>query len=220
MSDCLDLIKKIILITFLVCSQTISMYGQESQPPIPVELFFGNEALYSQLVLARDFSPSSKFSLFSLSTFSSSYNEQADHDMVIINQVSYSVGKGVGLIGGLNMNATIGLSPIIGSEYVYASRKFLAVSILSYAVNGSHDLGLFGLYEFKPPISDKLALYTRLQFLYERGLQESQHNRSFIYLRFGLKKNKLNFGFGANLDQYGPQKEFKANYGAFVGWGF
>ena len=68
------------------------------------------------------------------------------------------------------MNAVVGLSPVIGPKHVYASRKFLAVSILSYFLNGDHDLGFFGLYEFKPPINDKLALYTRLQVLYERVL--------------------------------------------------
>jgi len=32
--------------------------------------------------------------------------------------------------------------------------------------------------------------------------------------------NALNFGLGANLDQYGPDKTYKPNYGIFVGWSF
>ena len=221
MNKLFDLANKAIFIFFLICSQSITGFSQGHQPPIPVELFLGHEALYSQLILARDFSPDSKFSLFSLATYSAYFNEeQNDNDLVIINQVSYSLGKGFGIVGGFNMNAAVGLSPVIGPEHVYASRKLLAVSRLSYALNGDHDLSFLGIYEFKPPINDKLALYTRFQILYESSLGEGHHNRSFLYVRAGLKKNKFNFGFGANLDQYGPQKDFKDNYGAFVGWDF
>jgi hypothetical protein len=213
--------KNIIFIIILICAQIISGYSQDhQQPPIPAELLLGHEALYSQLVLSRDFSQNSKFSFFSLATYSAYYNEQEDNDLAIINQLSYRLGKGFGLFGGFNINAAVGLAPILGPEHIYASRKFLAISRLSYALNGEHDLGFFGLYEFKPPINDKLALYTRLQVLYERGLSEGQHNRSFLYLRAGLKKNQFNFGLGANLDQYGPQKEFKPNYGVFLAWEF
>jgi hypothetical protein len=220
MSKLFESARKIIFIAALICSQTITGIGQGLQPPIPVELFFGHEALYSQLILARGFSTTSKFSLFSLATYSASYNEQDDDDLVIINQINYSLGKGFEVMGGVNMNAIVGLSPVLGPMHVFASRKFLSVSILSYFLNGDHDLSLFGLYEFKPPINDKLSVYTRLQFLFEQSLGEGQHNRSFMYLRVGLKKSKFSFGFGANLDQYDPQKEFKDNYGAFVGWEF
>ncbi len=220
MSKLFKLAKKAVTITITICSTIIVGFSQNNQPPIPAELFFGHKALFSQLIVNRDFTPTSKFSLFSLATYSASYNEQDDDDLVIINQINYSLGKGFEVMGGINMNAEVGLSPVIGPKHVYASRKFLAVSILSYLLNGDHDLSFFGLYEFKPPINDKLSVYTRLQFLFEQSLGEGQHNRSFMYLRVGLKKSKFSFGFGANLDQYGPQKEFKDNYGAFVGWDF
>ncbi len=196
-------------------------FCQNQQPPIPLELLFGGKGMSSQMILNRDFAPNSKFSVFSLSSYSTVYdNEQSENDLVIINQVNFSLGKGFGIIGGINMNAKAGLSPVAGFEHVYASRKMLAVSILSYSLDGDHNLSFFGLYEFKPPINDKLSVYTRLQFFFEQSFSEHHHNRSFMYLRAGLKKSKVSFGLGANLDQYGPEKVFRDNYGVFVGWDF
>ena len=214
-------IKKVILIFFAISLKIQIGFSQEHQPPIPVEVLLGNEAIFSQLVLNRDFSPNSKFSLFSLTTYTSVYNnEEEENDLAIINQITYKLGKGFGLMGGVNMNSAVGLTPVIGPKHVYVSSKFLAVSIFSYSVDGKHDMSLFGLYEFTPSINEKMALYTRLQFLYDYNISESHHNRSFMYLRIGLKRNKLNFGLGANLDQFGPYKDFIENYGAFVGWNF
>ncbi len=214
-------IRKVILIIFAISLNTQIGFSQEHQPPIPVEVLFGNEAIFSQLVLNRDFSDNSKFSLFSVATFTSVYNkEEKENDLAIINQISYDLGKGFGVMGGVNVNSAVGLTPVIGPRHVYVSPKFLAVSIFSYSVDGKHDMGLFGIYEFTPPVHEKVFLYTRLQVLFNHSIGESHHNRSFMYLRIGLKRSKLNFGFGANLDQYGPDKDFIDSYGAFVGWAF
>jgi hypothetical protein len=221
MRNAIGSIKKVILISFAIGSNSYIGSCQEHQPPIPVEVLVGNEAVFSQLILNLDFTPNSKFSLFSLTTYTAGYNkEEYENDLVTINQITYDLGKGFGIMGGVNVNAAVGLTPVIGPEHVYVSRKFLAVSIFSYSVNGEHDISFFGLYVFTPPINEKISLYSRLQVLYNQSLGERQHNRSFMYLRVGLKRNKFNFGFGTNLDQYGPDKDFTDNYGAFVGWDF
>lgn len=207
----------IVLIAFSLSG--LKSYAQDKQPPIPAELLIGNEAVFSQLVLNRNFSPNSKFSFFSLTTYTSGYNQNSyENDLALINQITYDLGKGFGFMGGVNVNAAVGLTPIIGPKYVHASRKFLAVSIVSYSIDGKHDLSFFGSYEFKPPINKKISLYTRFQALLNESLGESQHNRSFMYLRIGLKKRNFNYGLGANLDQYGPDKKFTENYGFFINW--
>ena len=213
--------RKVILLLSVIGLSTHIGFSQKYQPPIPLEILIGNEGVFSQLVLNRDFSPNSKFSLFSLATYTSAYDkEDGKNDLAIINQVTYDLGKGFGFMGGVNVNSTVGLTPVIGPKHVYVSRKFLAVSILSYSIDGEHDLSFFGLYEFTPPINEKILLYTRFQVLFNQSIGERQHNRSFMYMRIGLKTNKFNFGFGANLDQYGPDKDFVENYGAFMGWDF
>ena len=222
MRNAIRTIKRVLLIFFGISLNTQMGFSQENQPPIPVEVLLGNKAIFSQLVLNRDFSQNSKFSIFSLAAYTSLYNkeEEEENDLAIINQITYDLGKGFGVMAGVNMKSAVGLTPVIGPKHVYVSRKFLAVSILSYSVDGKHDMSLFGLYEFRPPIHNKIFLYTRLQVLLDHSFGESHHNRSFMYLRIGLKRNKLNFGFGANFDQYGPDKHFTDNYGVFVGWDF
>ncbi|MFC3880470.1 hypothetical protein ACFOSV_09800 [Algoriphagus namhaensis] len=214
-------LKKLIIVLIAFLLSTLNSFAQHKQPPIPFEIFFGNEAVFSQLIINRDFSPESKFSLFSLTTYTSGYNQDGyENDLALINQITYDLGKGFGFMGGINVNAAVGLTPVIGPKHVYASRKFLAVSILSYSVDGKHDLSFFGSYEFKPPLNRNLSLYTRFQALLNESIGESRHNRSFMYLRIGLKKRNLNYGLGANLDQYGPDKNFTDNYGLFIGWDF
>lgn len=214
-------LKKLTIVSIVFLLNTLNSYAQDKQPPIPVEILFGNKAVFSQLVLIRDFSPTSKFSLFSLSTYTSGYKKESyDNDLALINQVTYDLGKGFGFMAGVNVNSAVGLTPVIGPRHVYATRKFLAISILSYSIDGKHDISFFGSYEFKPPINDNLSLYTRFQALLNESISESQHNRSFMYLRIGLKKRNLNFGIGANLDQYGPDKNLTDNYGLFIGWDF
>lgn len=215
------LFKKLIVLTMAICSGYTLALGQDHQPPIPVEIFFGHKAINSQIIIARDFRPDSKFSFFGLATYSAAYDKgQNDYSMFMINQISYSIGKGFGIMAGADMNSEVGLAPVIGPKHVYVSPKFLAVSILSYALNGEHDLSFFGLYEFTPPINQKLSLYTGLQVLYNRNFNEGHHNRSFLYIRAGLKMDRFSYGFAVNLDQYGPEKFSDQNYGAFLGWNF
>jgi len=96
----------------------------------------------------------------------------------------------------------------------------LAITVLNYMLNEGQDLKLFGLYEFKPSLNEKWSLYNRVQFVYNYNLSEDHHNRSFLYLRAGLKKGPLGFGLGANWDQYGSSKILRNNFGVFTRWEF
>ncbi len=198
------------------------VYGQTpDKPPVPVELFAGNENMYYQLVVKRPFSPESRFSLFGLATYTADYNnEMEENRLITIAQVSYNLGKGFGVMTGTDMNSVTGFSPVIGPQHNYASRTILAVTVLSYFINEGNDLKLFGLYEFKPAIDETWSIYSRVQFIYNQSLKENAHNRSYLYLRAGVKKNSLFFGAAANLDQFGPDKGFQDNYGMFIRWEF
>ena len=211
-----------VLITLAMVVLTINYgYGQRPAPPIPVEAFFGHEAIYSQLVVKRSFTPSSKFAFFNLSTYTADYdNDMDENTMITINQISYNFGKGFGIMAGADMNSVVGFSPIIGPQHNFASKKILAVTVLSYFLNGDSDLKLFGLYEYKPPINEHWSLYTRVQFIYNQNLSEGTHNKSYLYLRAGVKTKAMIFGLAANLDQSGPKKVFNDNYGAFIRWEF
>lgn len=197
--------------------------AQEVKPkvPIPVEFMVGNERMFFQMVVKKKFSPESKFGFLSVSSFSADYsNTMEDLDIAVPVLVNYNVYKGFSVVGGLTLNNKVGFSPVVGAQHSYASKDWVAVTIATYFLNAKRNVELFGIYEFKPSINSKLGLYTRLQFLYVHGTRENLHARSFLQLRAGLKMKALNFGLGTNLDQYGPEKDLKPNYGVFVGWAF
>lgn len=203
----------------LFCS--ISLIAQKPVPPIPFEFFVGHNALFVQNVVKRTFTQESRFSLFNLATYKHAFQQNnVDNDLVIVSQFNYELFKGFGLMAGAEMNSAVGFSPIVGMEHSFASRKWLAVTILSYFTNGKNDTSLFGLYEFKPSLKENMALYSRAQLMLNRSLSTGMHNRSFVQLRLGLQQKQLRYGLAANLDRYGPLKEYKDNFGLFTAWEF
>jgi hypothetical protein len=197
--------------------------AQEFPPkvPLPVEFMPGNNRMFFQLVVKRSFFPESKFGFLSISSFATGYNNDLeDVDMAIPVLTTYSITKGFGLVGGITINNKTGYTPLLGAQHSFVNKEWVAVTIASVFLNTSKNLELFGIYEYKPSITPKLNLYNRIQFLYIHNPMENSHARSFLQLRTGLKIQALNFGLGANLDQYGPAKTFKPNYGIFAGWVF
>ncbi len=205
----------------LSLKQTVVESLKHREPPVPVELVTGNRQLYYQTTLKRNFSPASRFSFFSLATFSSNYNNKlSENRMLIEGQVSYTLKNGFGIMTGVDINSVTGFAPIAGPQHTYASKKILAVTILSFFINSSNDVKLFGLYEYRPALNNKWSLYNRVQFIYNYSIAKSSHNRSYLYLRSGFKIYQFVFGLGANLDKFGPDKEFKENIGPFFRWEF
>ncbi|SIO03012.1 hypothetical protein [Algoriphagus halophilus] len=210
------------ILTVLLTTTQISL-AQNGNPPIPTELMFGHKRLDFQLVFKRNFTPTSKFSLLAISVFSENYNNENElgNNLVIPIQVNYSIGKkGIAISTGVEANSKAGFSPTVGFQHVFSNRKVLTLTVVNFFLNEGQDAKIFGLYEFKPPLNEAWSIYSRIQFVYNRSLGESNHNRSFIYLRGGLKKGPLSFGLGANWDAYGPFKETANNFGIFTKWDF
>jgi len=215
------------LISLLISVALIATFqpaiAQEFPPkvPTPVEFMAGNNRMFFQIVVKKKFAPESKFGFLSVSTFAASYdNEKEELDMAIPLLINYNFYKGFGLVGGISLNNSVGFSPLLGAQHSFSNKEWVAVTVASFFLHSKRNVELFGIYEYKPSLSPKTNLYTRVQFLYIHSTRENLHARSFLQLRAGLKKNALNFGLGANLDQYGPEKSFKPNYGVFVGWAF
>lgn len=213
---------RLVLLALLLGGPLLGLRAQAPAPPLPVELLFGNKELYFQVVVKKDFTPGSRFDFFSVATYSSDYGreETSDYRITIPVQFGYDLGKGFGVMAGTDINSAVGFSPIVGPRHNFASHRFLAVTVASFFLNADQDIKLFGLYEYQPPLNDRWSVYTRLQFIYNHNLRAGVHNRSYLYLRAGLKRDAFIFGLGANLDQFGPQKKYTDNYGIFTRWDF
>lgn len=210
---------------FLIAIFTNSTIAQAQAPapPLPMELMFGNDRMDFQLVVKRNFSPQSKFSVLAIAAFSENYAEekQLGDNLVIPFQVNYALGKsGFSLAAGAEANSSAGFGTTIGLTHGKASKEILAITVFSYELSSDQDLKFFGLYEYKPALTEKWSIYSRLQLTYNQGMAAGFHNRSFLYLRAGLKKGPLGFGLGANFDAYGPEKIARENFGVFTRWEF
>ena len=208
---------------FLFLFSITTTWAQAPNPPTPIEFMFGHERMDFQLVFKRNFTPQSKFSVLAIAVFSENYakGKRLGDSVVIPFQVNYALGKsGLSLVAGAEANSVTGLGTTLGLSHNKASKEILAISVLSYQLSSAQNLKFFGLYEYKPALTEKWSLYSRLQITYNQGMAEGFHNRSFLYLRAGLKKGPLGFGLGANFDAYGPSKVARENYGVFTRWEF
>lgn len=212
-----------LFVSLIASGMPQSAWAQAGPPkvPTPVEFMAGNNRMFYQMVVKKKFSPESKLGLLSVSSFAASYERDLeDLDLVIPVILSYEFYKGFGLVGGATLNNQVGFAPLLGAQHSFANREWVAVTIASLLIQPERKVELFGIYEYKPAIGPNLNLYTRLQFLYVHSTRDNLHARSFLQLRTGLKMKAFNFGVAANLDQYGPDRTFKPNYGIFVGWAF
>jgi len=218
--------KKTIWAHFVSLFFLMTLWRQESKaqapkPPTLVEAFFGNEALYFQLVVRKKFAPTSRLGFFTLASYSADYeNHLAENAIVVPVQLSYELGKGFGIMGGTDINSNSGFAAIVGPQYNYVSKEFLAITVISFFLNKDNDVKLFGLYEYKPSFTENLGLYTRVQFVVNQSWRLGLNNQRYLYLRAGLQNKQLIYGLAANLEQAGPLKRKGENYGLFIRWEF
>jgi len=78
------------------------------------------------------------------------------------------------------------------------------------------NLETVGIFEYKPALSPKTRLYTRLQAMYNQDMTLEAHARSAYSVRSGISIKQFTVGLGSNLDYYGPLKFDKTNHGLFV----
>lgn len=208
-------------ISLMLTLGTLTAFGQNPKPPVPVEVMVGHKEVYSQFVFKNFFSTTSKFDFFGLATYTANYeNDVEENRAIIISQFGYNFKKGFGVMAGLDFNLFAGFSPILGPKHSFANKNFLAVTNLSFFLNESADAKLFGLYEYHPNINENWKFYARLQFIHNISLNENKHNISYVYLRAGLQKKNFIFGLGGNFVWSGPDKIYSNNFGPFVRWEF
>jgi hypothetical protein len=206
------------LIFILLFAFTMNMNAQElPQKPIPIELVLGNNRMALQSIINKNLPESKRFSFFSVTNFESEYSNNSNGlDFINNSQISFEIYKGIGISAGVNINKVTGLSPTLGIQYVFANSKWLFVVTPTLIFTTGNTGSLFSLLEYKPNLTEKLKLYSRVQGLYNHNIKFSTHERSYLQLRIGLEYKKYQFGLAGNLDYFGPSRFFKDNYGLFV----
>ncbi len=189
---------------------------QVSNPPVFVEAFTGDRAFAYQMIIDKKLQSTPKIGFFGVTNLQSEWGNSKIDDYMLQGNLTYSIIRGIDLSGGFIWNPIDGIRPSAGTIFSYGNRTWLAVANPRIDLTKNPNIDALALVEYKPILSQKFNLYSRLQGLYTHNLGHDFHARSYIMLRAGLTYKDITFGGAANFDWYGPMKINKNNYGAFV----
>lgn len=187
-----------------------------SNPPIFMETFAGDRALAYQMIINKKLQSLPKVSFFGVTNFQPEWGEPKMNDYMVQGNITYNIVRGIDLSSGFIWNPIDGIRPSAGIIFSYGNPNLLAVVNPRVDLSKNANFDALALVEYKPVLTDKFNLYTRLQGLYTHQLGHDFHSRSYVMLRAGLTYKDVTFGAAANFDWYGPMKVNKNNVGGFV----
>ena len=189
--------------------------------PIPIELFAGNQGFSFQLILSKQFSPTSKFGFFNVTSFASGY-KQANQTTSFISQsgLTAEVWKGISVIAGLSAmdfpGTSLEVRPTAGLQYLLISRDISVFVLPRFDLTQTYNFETLAVLEYKPMLSKNWGIYTRIDGLYNYNTKLGYHEITEINLRLGLSYKNVQFGVGLILDFYGSDSYNVNNFGVFI----
>ena len=169
------------------------------------------------MIIKRNITSNNKLGVLNISSFSADYkNDISKNEYLSSTALYYNIFKGIAVNTGATFNAAEGIKPFIGLQYFYASKTIMILYLPSYYYLEDRKLSNLVMLEYKPKISRKWSVYSRLQGFYAHNVETNSHARSYIYARAGLTYSNYTFGLGINSDWYGQKKLAKDNYGLFM----
>jgi hypothetical protein len=189
--------------------------------PILIELIAGNKGSAFELIATKQFSPGSKFGFFNVSSFDGDYKKvNQNSDFLSQSYLTVEVWRDISLVAGLSAigssTTPLTVRPTAGLQYLLAGRDFVVLVLPRFDLTQTYNFETFALLEYKPMLSKKWGIYSRVEGLYNYNTKLGFHEISSIYLRLGLSYNNFQFGAGTNLDFYGPNNQNASNVGLFI----
>ncbi len=185
-------------------------------PPVHTETTFNNRGLYFQALIHKKFKSVPKLGIFGLTEILGSWRRSQPDEYMVQGNITYGFAKGFNLIGGFHMASGIGIRPAVGIMYTYAKQEILVVVNPRYYIDNIGNLEAIALVEYKPRLTEKWSIYSKLQGLYTFTAKGGVHARSYLMIRAGVSYKEFSFGPALNFDFYGPKKVNENSYGAFV----
>ena len=189
--------------------------------PIPIELFAGNKGFAFQLIVSKQFTPTSKFGFFNVTNFSGDY-KQTNQTTNFLSQsfLTAEVWKGISVAAGLSAIGSstthLEVRPTAGLQYLLTNRDIVVVVIPRFDLTQTYNFETFAMLEYKPILSNNWGIYTRVQWLYNYNTKLGYHEITEINLRLGLAYKNFQFGVGSIHDFYGPDAYNVNNFGIFI----
>lgn len=185
-------------------------------PPITLEASFGHEAMTYQLMINKKLRSVPKLGFFSITSLNKGWNQGKFDVMMTQALATYRVVKGLDLAAGFHYTDNTKLRPMTSLIYIYSKPELLLVASPRVDLIKNPVQENLIIAEYKPLLSEKVRLYTRLQGLYGFAPKTGAHARSYIVGRLGVTTGEFTYGLAANFDWFGPIKGYQENFGAFI----
>lgn len=188
--------------------------------PISIESFFGSKGALVEMTFSKSFTPSSPFGILSISEYYGTYKadkQATDNQYMAQTYLTYRLHSNILLAAGAMMNNVDGLRPSVGVEYSLPGKDFFFLIMPRIDLTQTHNAEALSLIEYTPALKNQWSLYSRIEGLYNRDLQNKAHGISYLRLRLGLSYKIYRFGLGTNFAWYGPEKFNDNQVGIFAG---
>ena len=181
--------------------------------PLPVEISATHRAVWYQQLISRKMSKNSAWGFFSVSSWQKSYDIGSKAELMTQSYLSYQVHARVTITAGVHYTHVTDWRPSLA---VQLNKKWKHAWILLVPRTDIWRIPAFelmALYEYRPPITENIGLYSRIQIMSSVGA--SSHNRSYQHLRIGLDFKHFQTGLSLHLDEYGDNLIPVKSYGIF-----
>ena len=208
------------LFTTALMAQSSTSEGKPSRP-IPVEVFFGNDRIVTEVKLNKKFTGIPKLGVIASAYYAADYdNELRNNESMNVLLLTYDIYKGLGVVSGAALNSKWGFRPFAGGMYVYGNKVFTTAISSGFYLTESNNSESKAMVQYRHPLKADWLLNARLQGLFNLDMDTKKHDRGQLYSRLGVGYKVVEFGFATNLDWYGPNKVFKENYGIYISYAF
>lgn len=200
----------IIITSGILFVNTLVSFSQ----PIPVEVIYSNKDYRYQQFFFKELKASSHFCFFHTSSLYSFHDKERTTEMMSQSYVTYKLGKSLTALVGSFYASIPGFKASMSLQYRLAHRDLVVLLAPRIDLQENPSYELLTLAEYRPAISKRLKIYSRLQML--SNYTHTIHNRSYQNLRVGVGSRKTQGGFALNYDQYGSEKNTVLSMGIFL----
>jgi len=182
--------------------------------PTTVEVLVGKKNYWYQHVFAKNFR-NSKVGFFHVSSLYAFYDKNRKEEIMSQSYLTYPIVPGIKLAFGSFYANAPGFSPSLALQF-YKKVNDLSILLVPRAdiASASPAMETMFLMEFRPRLSETVALYARVQAM--TSLVNSRHARSYQSFRVGLDIKQFQFGLALSVDEYGSEATTNHNAGVYL----
>ncbi|MGG5208197.1 hypothetical protein ACQWU4_04560 [Chryseobacterium sp. MIQD13] len=209
------------LMFWMLSGQLVKAQFHDENYPVPepvlLEAMAGNRWGMFQSIIAKKFSPNSKFNFFNLTNYEVDYKKENPSIYIVQAIAYYEPVKGFNMGLGANLKTFNGFKPLLALSYLYNTQNISLIVQPSIELHKDGVGELFALFEYRGTKNRKFEPYFSIQSATSYLEKNGNHDFTYINSRLGLQYKNFRFGPAVNMRIMGKEGIYQGNYGAFVG---